>query len=128
MPEPVKLGDRELDIMQALWELRQATVSDIHQRLVDSGHQVAYTTVQTMLNRLVGKGLVRHEKKGRAFLYQPVMKEPAAAKVAVRRVIDRFFGGDATALASHLVEGPISSRDLDRIQTLIDQRRQERKR
>jgi predicted transcriptional regulator len=104
-------------------------VGDVHQALVAMGRNVAYTTVQTMLNRLEAKGLLRRDRRGRAHLYRPVMKEPAAATVAVRRVIDRFFGGDPAQLATHLVEGAVAPRDLDRIQALIEERlRQGRKR
>ena len=123
-----KLGDRELDLMQALWERGEATVGDVHQALVGAGEHVAYTTVQTMLNRLEEKGLVSRQKRGRAFLYRPVVEEPAAASVAVRRVVDRFFGGDAAQLATHLVAGGMAPRDLDRIQALIDSRRRQERR
>lgn len=120
----VKLGDRELDIMKALWDSGGGTVAEVHELLVERRGNVAYTTVQTMLNRLEEKGHVRREKVGRAYTYKPVMKEPAAAKVAVRRVIDRFFGGDPAALATHLVQGSVSERDLARIEELIASRRE----
>ncbi len=120
-----KLGDRELDIMQALWQRRQATVGEVHETLGAAGHQVAYTTVQTMLNRLEEKGLVSRQKSGRAFRYRPLVAQPAAVGVAVRRLIDRFFAGDAAALATHLVEGAVGARDLDRIQALVEERRRQ---
>jgi BlaI family transcriptional regulator, penicillinase repressor len=122
-----KLGERELDIMQALWEAGEGTVGDVHRALLGHHAEVAYTTVQTMLNRLEEKGLVSREKRGRAFVYRPLMQEPAAASVALRRVIDRFFGGDAAELATHLVAGAIPARDLDRLQALIAARREEKK-
>jgi BlaI family transcriptional regulator, penicillinase repressor len=118
-----KLGDRELDLMQALWQRGAGTVGDVHQALLEDGHQVAYTTVQTMLNRLEEKGLVNRRKRGRAFVYRALVKQPAAAGEALRRVIDRFFGGDPAELATHLVAGSIGARDLDRLQDLIDARR-----
>jgi BlaI family transcriptional regulator, penicillinase repressor len=120
-----KLGDRELDLMQALWERGAATVADVHQALLGADQQVAYTTVQTMLNRLEEKGLVTRRKRGRAFVYRPLIKEPAAAGEALRRLIDRFFAGDPAELATHLVGGKMAARDLDRIQALIDARRRE---
>ncbi len=122
-----RLGERELDIMQVLWDTGGGTVSDVHDLLLTRRGSVAYTTVQTMLNRLEEKGHVRREKVGRAYSYKPVMKEPAAAKVAVRRVIDRFFGGDPAALATHLVQGSVSERDLVRIEELIASRREAEK-
>jgi predicted transcriptional regulator len=120
-----RLGERELDLMQALWDRGEATVGEVLEILAGQDKTVAYTTVQTMLNRLEEKGHVRRDKRGRAFVYRPVMKEPAAATVAVRRVVDRFFGGDPAQLATHLVEGAIAARDLDRIQALIDERRRQ---
>jgi predicted transcriptional regulator len=122
-----KLGDRELDLMQALWERGEATVTEVHETLLAQDAQVAYTTVQTMLNRLEEKGLVSRQKRGRAFVYRPLMEEPAAARLALGRVIDRFFGGDPAALATHLVAGSIASDDLERLRALIDARRKERK-
>ena len=119
-----RLGERELDIMQVLWDTGGGTVSDVHELLLTRRGSVAYTTVQTMLNRLEEKGHVRREKVGRAYSYKPVMKGPAAANVAVRRVIDRFFGGDPAALATHLVQGSVSERDLARIQELIASKRE----
>jgi BlaI family penicillinase repressor len=124
MKEQPKLGDRELDIMKALWDSRGGTVAEVHELLITRRGNVAYTTVQTMLNRLEEKGHVRREKVGRAYTYKPVMKEPAAARVALRRVIDRFFGGDPAALATHLVEGSVSERDLARIEALIASKRE----
>ena len=50
-----KLGDRELDLMQVLWERGEATVGDVHQALVGAGKHVAYTR-QTMLNRSRRRG------------------------------------------------------------------------
>jgi predicted transcriptional regulator len=122
-----KLGDRELDLMQALWDRGAATVGEVHEALLARDAQVAYTTVQTMLNRLEEKGLLSREKEGRAFVYRPLMQEPAAASLALGRVIDRFFGGDPAALATHLVSGAVPRQDLDRLQALIDARRKERK-
>jgi predicted transcriptional regulator len=118
-----KLGDRELDIMQALWERGEGTVADVHQALLAGDAEVAYTTVQTMLNRLEEKGLVSREKQGRAFLYRPLMEAPTAAGAALQRLLDRFFGGDPAELATHLISGRIAPRDLDRIETQIAERR-----
>lgn len=119
-----RLGERELDILQALWERGEGTVGDVHRALQAMGRNVAYTTVQTMLNRLEAKGHVRRDRDGRAHLYRAVTNEPAAAGVALRRLLERFFGGDPATLATHLVEGPVAERDLDRIQELIERRRE----
>ncbi|HYU35206.1 MAG TPA: BlaI/MecI/CopY family transcriptional regulator [Thermoanaerobaculia bacterium] len=123
------LGDRELDIMQALWRLGRATVSDVQGHLREQGVEIAYTTIQTMLNRLEVKGLVARETAGKAHAYRPLVKEPAEVGGAIRRLTERFFEGSVEALAAHLVERDLDSEQLDRIQALIDaQRRREDRR
>src|SRR5687767_11576002 len=97
-----RISERELDVMQALWGLgREASVSDVHAAMQDSRSELTYTTVQTMLNRLLAKGHVRRKMEGRAYVYAPAVKEPAAARVALRTLVDRFFGGSTAELAAH---------------------------
>lgn len=118
-----RLGERELDIMQALWRSGKATVTEVHQALGERGGDVAYTTVQTMLNRLETKGLVARDSSDRAHRYRPLLKEPVAAVGAIRRLTDRFFNGSVEALATRLVEEELSPEQLERIQALIDAHR-----
>jgi predicted transcriptional regulator len=110
--------------MQALWSLgRPSTVAEIHEALRDTAAgKLAYTTVQTMLNRLEAKGSVRRKLEGRAYHYAPAVKEPAAARVALRSLVDRFFGGSAAELAAHLVDEEMSDADVKRIERLLEQR------
>lgn len=114
-----KLGERELDLMQALWRLGKATVSQVQEVLREWGHEVAYTTIQTMLNRLVTKNYVARDESGRSHLYYALLEEPSAADKAVKRLVERFFGGSAEGLMSRLVEKDLSGEQLERIQSLI---------
>lgn len=127
MPNSSRLGERELDIMNALWDAREATVGDVHAALAARGLEVAYNTVQTMLNRLETKGHVSRERSGRAFVYRPRLRRPAVAGRAVRSVIERFFGGSSEALAKHLVEGDLDPKELERVRRLIDDVRRKEK-
>lgn len=123
----IKISERELDVMQALWTLeREASVADIHQAM-NSSAELAYTTVQTMLHRLESKGQVRRRLEGRAYLYAPVVKEPAAAKAALRSVVDRFFGGSAAELTAHLVDELMTESELRRVEKLLDERKKGRR-
>lgn len=118
-----KLGERELDIMQALWKLGRATVGEVQATLREQSSEIAYTTVQTMLNRLEVKQIVARDDSGRTHYYYAVLKEPAAAESAIRRLTGRFFRGSAEALVSRLVEKDLTPDQLDRIQLLIDEYR-----
>lgn len=123
----LRISERELDVMQALWALkREASVAEVHQAM-NATTELAYTTVQTMLNRLASKGQVRRRLEGRAYLYLPVVKEPAAAKAALRSVVDRFFGGSAAELTAHLVDEVMSEPELRRVEKLLDERKRGRR-
>lgn len=118
-PNPILLGERELDLMQALWRAGSGTVAEVQAQLP----QLAYTTVQTMLNRLEAKGYLRRDREGRAYRYRALVDRPAARQSAVRRVLRRFFEGSPEALAAHLVESGMKPRELARIGQLIRERR-----
>lgn len=117
---PTPLGEREHDVMRALWRLdAPATVSEVHAALVAEGHDLAYTTVQTLLNRLELKGKVGRERDGRAHRYRAEVSEGKVAQDAVSRLVDRFFGGSAEALATHLVDD-LRDDEIERVRALID--------
>jgi len=117
------LGERELDVMEALWELEEGTVTEVQRRLDARGYEAAYTTVQTMLNRLVEKGHAMREKDGRSFCYRPALGKAAAVGRAIGGLVERFFGGSAGALAQHLVESDLDPAELDRLQRFLEEER-----
>ena len=90
----------ELEIMKILWESAPVTVQAVQERLPG---QLAYTTVQTMLNVLHRKGKVRRALKGRAYEYAPSVSREKAVRGALRDVINRLFGGSAESLVMSLV-------------------------
>jgi BlaI family transcriptional regulator, penicillinase repressor len=123
MASHTPLGDREMDIMQELWRLGTATVGEVQQGLVAAGRDVAYNTVQTMLNRLEEKGLVRRDASDRAHRYRPLLKEKTVVGGAIRSLTSRFFAGSAEALAARLVESELDDEEIERLRKRIDQQR-----
>lgn len=67
-------GELQHQIMAALWRLKEGSVEAVRAELPDS-HRGAYTTVQTVLNRLADRGLLTRHKNGRGFVYRPVLSE-----------------------------------------------------
>lgn len=116
-----KLGERELDIMQALWQQGEATVSELQKQLQENGIELAYTTILTMLGRLEAKEMVVRDNTERAHRYKPLVKEPLAVGSAIKRLAERFFNGSVEALATRLVEQELSPEQLRRIQAIIDE-------
>lgn len=102
------LGERELDVMAALWEMKSGTVEEVRKRL---DTRLAYTTVLTILRNLEAKGFVSHEEEGRAHRYAPRVAQRAAQRSAVARMVDKFFGGSPEALVARLVDDNALSAD-----------------
>lgn len=99
------LAPLELDCMNALWGLGEATVRDIHAALAPTRPR-AYTTIMTILDRLAHKGMVERQKTGRAWLYKANLSAEQARTHAVARLVEGFFHGSREALASHLSSLP----------------------
>ena len=95
------LAPLELDCMNALWRLGEATVRDIHAAMATTRPR-AYTTIMTILDRLAQKGVVERQKSGRAWLYKANLSADQARTHAVARLVEGFFQGSTEALASHI--------------------------
>ena len=109
----------ELEIMNVLWETGPAGVQKVQACL--TGRELAYTTVQTMLNVLHRKGKVKRLLKDRAYVYRPVLSRKKAVTQAVGEMLDRFFGGSADGLLLNLVEtNHLTPEKLARIQEIIE--------
>ena len=110
----------ELEIMNVLWETGPAGVQTVQARL--QGRDLAYTTVQTMLNVLHRKGRVKRRLQERAFLYTPLLSRQTAVTQAVGDMIERFFGGSADSLVLNLVETrKLTTEKLAELQKLVEQ-------
>jgi BlaI family transcriptional regulator, penicillinase repressor len=108
----------ELQVMNALWQTGPASVQTVQSRM--QGRELAYTTVQTMLNILHRKGKVKRQLKDRAYLYRPVLSRQKAVTHAVGDMLDRFFGGSADSLVLNLVETRhLTPEKLARIQEMV---------
>ena len=98
------LAPLELDCMNTLWPIGQATVREIRD-LLATRRPRAYTTIMTIMDRLARKGVVERVKTGRAYTYRPRMTPEEARAQAVSQVLDNFFGGSKEALLVHLSGG-----------------------
>lgn len=113
--------------MKVLWEKGAATVGDVAASLTDDP-PLAYSTVLTTLRILEGKGYLRHSKKGRAFVYEPLIAQEEASRTALGYLVNRFFGGSRELLVVNLLkEENISRAELRRIKKMIAESEGEQK-
>jgi len=91
----------ELQIMQVIWRQGTSNVGEVQEGLEQ---QLAYTTVQTMLNILHRKGKLQRKLQGRAYEYSATVSEAKALSHALRDVVDRMFGGSSEELVMSLIK------------------------
>jgi BlaI family transcriptional regulator, penicillinase repressor len=91
----------ELLCLRALWSLQEGSVKQVR-KVVSESRSLAYTTIMTVLDRLVRKGKVSRRKIGRAFVYTPQESRQEMRRVAVRELLEGFFDGSEEELLRFL--------------------------
>ena len=120
-----QLTPLELEIMHVLWDTGPANVQTVQQHLK---RDLAYTTVQTMLNILHRKGKVKRSLKDRAYFYRPAVSRSHVTGQHISDIVDRLFGGSAESLVMSLVETKhLTPKKLARLQKLLAEASEEKK-
>lgn len=121
-----RLGDLQLRIMKVLWETAPASVAEVRKQL--RGPALAYTTVATMLRKMEARGLLRHDERGRKYLYEPLISSQDVTRSMADDLVDRLFEGSLSATVSHLLETrEVSANELARLEELIEERKTRRR-
>ena len=91
----------ELACLNALWLLGEGNVRNVQQMIAQS-RPLAYTTIMTVLDRLVRKGKLTRRKVSRAYVYAPASSRDSLRRIAVRELLDAFFDGSEDQLLRFL--------------------------
>jgi BlaI family penicillinase repressor len=114
------ISPAETEILRIIWELGQATIQQIHEKL-PARRKIVYKTVLTLVRRLERKGYVEHKRQGKAHVYSAVVKREDVVRRTVLDFVDRLFGGDAGPLVQFLAEeGHINADEFKRLKRIID--------
>jgi BlaI family penicillinase repressor len=112
------LSPSETEILRLVWQLGQATVQEVCDKL-PARRKIAYATVQTLLRRLENKGYLKHDVRGKAHVFFAAVKKEHVVKRSVGDFLDRLFGGDPIPLMQYLAEhGKINTDDVERLKKL----------
>ena len=93
-------GLLEIEIMNAIWEIQQnnedadISITDILQALMKNKVERAYTTIKTVMDRLVTKGILVRYKSEKKFFYKSTIDKNEASKKAIEMVSNQFFKGN----------------------------------
>lgn len=118
-PKPIELTEAEWTIIKAVWETEPTTAPAI-QEVLFKPTQWTYSTVRTLMDRMVGKGLLRATKSGKLTLYRTAVTREQAQRGELLYALKHAFNGALTPLVQCLLDtNEVSREELDRIKQLI---------
>jgi len=114
------LGETEMEVLHHVWDLGEATVADVRERILED-RDVAYTTIMTVLKKLAEKGYVTYHKEGRSYVYAPAQQPNEVQHSLLRRLMEKVFHGSPSALVQTLVQQEdLSDAERREIKNIID--------
>jgi BlaI family transcriptional regulator, penicillinase repressor len=114
------LGDSEMEVLVNVWELKEATVAQVHERIL-AKRKVAYTTIMTMMQKLAKKGYLRYRKDGVTYVYSAAIDPSQVKQDMLGHIINKVFKGSPTALMQTLVDHEeITDAERDTIKAIIN--------
>lgn len=115
-----EISEAELEVIKVLWKTGKAmTVQEVCDTVVSK--EWKYTTVSTLLSRLVEKGSVAYEKKGKSYLYYPIIKKEEYKQSQTKNLVSKLYDGSVRNLAVSLFKtGEMSAEDIEDIKKMFN--------
>lgn len=98
------LGETEMEVLHHVWDLGEATVKDVRQRILEE-RTVAYTTIMTVMKNLADKGYLSYRKDGVTYVYCPAQEPESVRFNLVKNLVKKVFKGSPKELVQTLVQG-----------------------
>lgn len=118
-PKPIELTEAEWTIIKAVWEVEPCSAPAIQERLLKPTGWT-YSTVRTLMDRMVGKGLLRATKSGKLTLYRTAVTREQAQRGELLYALKHAFNGALTPMVQCLLDtNDVSREELDQIKQLI---------
>ncbi len=121
-----QLNKSELQIMKYLWTLENGFMKDIVEKFPEP--RPAYTTISTLLKRMVDKDYIGFERLGRDKQYYPILKKNEYFSRQVNGMIQHFFNDSKAQFASFFTKNAdLSIQELQELQELLKQKIENKK-
>lgn len=118
--EKGQMSRRERQIMDIIYRLGKASAKDVQENLPDPP---SYSAVRALLVTLENKGMVKHGKESRRYIYKPAITEKKARKSAIRNLVSTFFEGKPQNLVAALLDEKdqnLSKEEIDQIRKMVE--------
>ncbi len=120
---PLAISDAEWVVMRVVWERGEATANEVAEALAGV-REWKPKTVQTLLRRLADKGALAYEKRGREFVFRPLLEERATQMAESRSFLEKVFGGEnlAPLVAAFVEREELSAGEIAELRRILDGR------
>jgi BlaI family penicillinase repressor len=119
---PQSIQDSEWDLLEALWTLERATAPQVAEALAKT-RGWAYSTVKTLLDRMMVKGLVHGRQVGNVWEYTPALRREDARRSAWTDFVSKAFGGaTAPALEFLATQARVPKKELEELRVLLEKK------
>jgi len=117
-----QISDAEWVVMKVVWDKAPVTTNEVVETLDDKTHWKP-KTIHTLLSRLVRKGAVAFERKGREYLFHPRVSAEECEHAASRSFLRRFFDGELAPFLARFVEKEkLTPRQIEKLKSILDRK------
>lgn len=117
-----QISEAEYEVMKIVWKYAPINTNEITEKLLATSSWSA-KTIQTLIKRLVNKGVLTYEKNSRVFVYTPVVKESEYISQESNSFLNRYYDGDITAMLSAYIQNDkLSKTEIETLRTLLSKR------
>ena len=114
------LSEREQEVMNVIWEVRNCCVEDVLQHLPEP--KPAYTTVQTFMRILEEKGFLAHKREGKKHIFYPLIEKAEYNRWILKHMKDSLFGGSAKSLLNTFIhDNDLTESDISDLMSLLEE-------
>lgn len=117
-----QISEAEYEVMKIVWKYAPINTNEITEKLLATSSWSA-KTIQTLIKRLVNKGVLTYEKNSRVFVYTPVVKESEYISQESNSFLNRYYDGDITAILSAYIQNDkLSKTEIETLRALLSKR------
>ena len=117
-----QISEAEYEVMKIVWKYAPINTNEITEKLLATSSWSA-KTIQTLIKRLVNKGVLTYEKNSRVFVYTPVVKESEYISQESNSLLNRYYDGDITAMLSAYIQNDkLSKTEIETLRALLSKR------
>lgn len=120
MKDKQKISEAEYEVMKVIWENFPISTNEIIEKF-ENKSEWSPKTIQTLISRLVKKGIITYEKQSRVYIYTPLISENEYINQESKSFLDKFYNGTINSMVLNFIEeDALSDEDIDELKKILD--------